>query len=208
MNSDLSPGSARCKHFLLAVGMLAGVAAASTLAADSIYLKNGRVIRTSAAEIVGDRVLFTQFGHPVAIPMSQIDRIVEDDYEDRLATPPSPRPARVAPPPSATAASPGAGAPGAPGAPPVDDPEQTKEYWQDRVRAIHVGAEMLALQMQEVRRTEQAFLFSHRSTAEIRRRKEDLQARIDANDNALPALRTEARRQGIRPGWLRLPSGG
>jgi len=46
------------------------------------------------------------------------------------------------------------------------------------VRAIH-AAEMLALQMQDGRRPERAFLFFHRSTAEIRRRKEALQARID-----------------------------
>ncbi|MCH7825870.1 MAG: hypothetical protein IH849_13805 [Acidobacteria bacterium] len=207
MNSDRSPGSARCKHFLLAVGMLAAVAVASTLAADSIYLKNGRVIRTSAVEIVGDRVLFIQFGHPVAIPMSQVDRIVEDDYEDPIVTPASPQPEAAAPPSPATAST-GPGTAGTPRAPAAADPEQTKDYWQERVRAIHAEATMLALQMQNLRRIERAFLFSHRSTAEIRRRKEDLQARVDANDNALPALRTEARRKGIWPGWLRLPSGG
>lgn len=171
MNGDRAPRSVRFNRLLVMTLVLAGVAAAPTLAADSIYLKNGRVIRTSSAEIVGDRVMFTQFGHPIAIPMSEVDRIVDDDYEDPVATPSAAQPEAATPMPSAAAA-------------------------------------LLTLQMQDIRRIERAFLFSHRSTADIRRRKERLQARIDANAAAFPALRTEARRRKIPPGWLRLPSGG
>jgi len=218
MNGDRAPRSVRFNRLLVMTLVLAGVAAAPTLAADSIYLKNGRVIRTSSAEIVGDRVMFTQFGHPIAIPMSEVDRIVDDDYEDPVATPSAAQPEAATPMPSAAGRPAGGGVPGAPhlpvaaGAavdtPSATDPEQTKDYWQDRVRSIHADGELLALQMQDVRRIERAFLFSHRSTADIRRRKERLQARIDANAAAFPALRTEARRRKIPPGWLRLPSGG
>ena len=92
MNDDRAPRSVRFNRLLFMALVLAGVSVAPTLAADSIYLKNGRVIRTSSAEIVGDRVMFTQFGHPIAIPMSQVDRIVDDDYEDPVATPSAAQP--------------------------------------------------------------------------------------------------------------------
>jgi hypothetical protein len=49
--------------------------------ADSIYLKNGRVIHTSSARIDGDQVLFLQHGSEQSIPLSIVDRIEEDERQ-------------------------------------------------------------------------------------------------------------------------------
>ena len=186
---------------LVVAASLVALAAAAVAAADTIYLKNGRVIRTKSAVIDGDRVLFTQYGHPVAIPLAQVERVVEDEYED-----PAPLPARPAPEPAGQT-PPAAGVPAAASATAADqpvDPEETREYWQNRVRAIYAGQEALEIQMRELRREERAFLFSHRSTAPTRRKIEDVQARLDELEQAMPNLRREARRKGIPAGWLRV----
>jgi len=192
----------RASTVLLAVfgfALLAGAAAA-----DTIYLKNGRVIRTSSATVEGQRVLFLQYGHPFAIPLSQVERVVEDDARGPAATP-------ARPPATAAAAAAGAvvgGGLDVPMAAVREDPEQTREYWQDRVRTMQSQSEALDLELKQLRRVERAFLFSHRSTADTRRQIEDVQARIAANERAMPQLRREARAKGIPAGWLRLPSGG
>ena len=73
---------------------------------------------------------------------------------------------------------------------------------------IQAESEALTLELQQLRRIERAFLFSHRSTADTRRQIEEVQARIAANERALPELRREARAKGIPAGWLRPPRGG
>jgi hypothetical protein len=189
--------SARGAMGALVFAVVAAASMSPPAAADTIYLKNGRTIDTASATVTDDRVMFMQFGHPVSIPMSQVDRIEENDAVGPAATPttaPVPRPTTVNPAPSAAGTR--------------ADPEQSKDYWQNRVRAINAEAEGLELEMQRLRRVERAFLFSHRSTADTRRQIEDVQARIDANEQALPTLRREARAKGIPAGWLRLPRGG
>jgi hypothetical protein len=57
------------------------LAFAGPAGADSIYLKNGRVIRTSSARIEGDQVLFLQHGSEQSIPLSIVDRIEEDERQ-------------------------------------------------------------------------------------------------------------------------------
>ena len=61
-----------CALFALATGAVA----------DTIYLKNGRTIRTSDTRIEGGNVIFMQFGGEVTIPMSEVDRIEEDDLRE------------------------------------------------------------------------------------------------------------------------------
>ena len=69
------------------------------------------------------------------------------------------------------------------------------------------GAEV-DLQIEDLRRTERAFLFSKRSTAETRQKIEAAQLRLTELDQEMTDLRAEARRLNIPPGWLRLdPSG-
>ncbi len=47
--------------------------------ADSVYLKNGRVIHASRAQIEGDRVVIVMYGSTQIIPLSQVDRIEKND---------------------------------------------------------------------------------------------------------------------------------
>ena len=54
---------------------------------DTIYLKNGETIRTSFAEIQGDKVIFNQLGGTVAIPMSLVDRIERDKQAEPFKEP-------------------------------------------------------------------------------------------------------------------------
>jgi len=49
--------------------------------ADSIYLKNGRVIRTTTARVEGEQVLFLQHGSEQSIPLSLVDRIEKDEHQ-------------------------------------------------------------------------------------------------------------------------------
>ena len=74
--------------------------------ADTIYLKNGRMIHAREAKIDGERVVFTQHGSTQAIPLSLVDRIVDDDR----VGPGERRPA-VTPGSESPAATAGAGAP-------------------------------------------------------------------------------------------------
>ncbi len=190
--------------FAAFLGLSLAVVPWGAAGADSIYLKNGRVIHTASASVEDERVVFLQYGHPVAMPMSEVDRIEEND----LAGPDASAPREPAA-PSRNAVTSSLSAPASStGAPAPANPEETKEYWQDRVRAIDARKVSLDLELKQLRRVERAFLFSHRSTADTRRQIEAVEARIDANERAMPELRREARRKGIPPGWLRLPSGG
>ncbi len=64
---------------LLVVFLLGVLAGASNASADSVYLKNGRVIRTASAHVDGQHVVFTQYGGEHSIPLSVVERVVVDD---------------------------------------------------------------------------------------------------------------------------------
>ncbi len=64
---------------VVAVAMLT-LAPATAAAADSIYLKNGRVIRVDDARVDGDRVIFFLHGAHQAIPLALVDRVEDDDW--------------------------------------------------------------------------------------------------------------------------------
>ena len=63
-----------------AVAMSLAPGLASSAAGDSIYLKNGRIIRSDDITVDGDRLVFYQHGGHQAIPMSLVDRIEADDW--------------------------------------------------------------------------------------------------------------------------------
>ena len=180
----------------VAVGLVLAVAATAT--ADTIYLKNGRTIYSSIVRVEGDRVFFIQYGGEVSVPMSLVDRIVEDEKIEPASTPTAPAPAPADPDDPAAAPDPEADVP----------VEQTREYWQDRVRSIVAEREQVNLQIEDLKRTERAFLFSHRSTAETRRQLEDAEARLVELDEEMSDLQAEARRSQVPAGWLRVESGG
>lgn len=181
--------------------VLSVVTAALTLAlanvamADTIYMKNGRSIRSSQVRIEGDQVIFLQYGGEVSIPMSMVDRIVKDENVEPEGAPP---------PPPAAADDTQVG--------PATDPEEeetppeqtTRDYWQGRVGAITAEREEVELQIEDLRRTERAFLFSHRSTAETRTQIVAAQARLAELEQEVTDLQAEARRLNVPPGWLRL----
>ncbi len=179
-----------------------------TATADSIHMKTGTVIRTAKATIEGDAVVFEQYGSRVAIPLSLVERIVPDDHSGPVAitrdTPTrSSGTERSAASGTGSAATRATSSAASATSQPVQ-PEETKDYWQDRVRALYRQGEQLEARLKEMRRVERAFLFSHRSTADTRRQIEDVEASIEANEQAKRDLRREARRKGVPPGWLRV----
>jgi len=192
----------------LAICALGSFSLVSTAIADSIYMKTGTVIRTDKATIEGEAVVFEQFGSRVAIPLSLVERVVPDDHTGPVAVT---RETPTAGSGTGRSTAGGAGsvstqAASAASAPPDQPvpPEETKEYWQNRVRALYQQGDQLENQLKEARRVEQAFLFSRRSTADSRRRVEDIQSAIDANEQAKKDIQREARRKNIPPGWLRV----
>ncbi len=60
--------------------------------ADSIYLKNGRVIRAYEARVEGDQVVFSLHGADQTIPLALVDRVEDDDWRGPGAPPRSPDP--------------------------------------------------------------------------------------------------------------------
>lgn len=196
----------------LALGALIVFGCTGMAAADSIHLKTGTVIRTDRATIEGDAVVFEQYGSRVAIPLSLVERVVPDDHTGPVAITGSER-SRGSDSGQETAAGAGSRADSGPAQAgsatpstvrqPVP-PEETKEYWQNRVRTLYQQGEQLETQLKEARRVERAFLFARRSTADSRRRIEAIQAAIEANEQAKRDLKREARRKNVPPGWLRV----
>lgn len=183
------------RYGLLVTGLLL-LAYPTVVAADSIYLKNGRVIRTQRSEVVGDKLVFLQYGAEITIPMSLVDRVEPDDELEEV-----PSPVRQPSPQDGDSDEDTGG---------TDEGEQdevpaeeTRGYWRARVEEIASQRADLQAQIVEHRREERAFLFSHRSTAETRRKIEAAQQQMVELDEQMRELRREARRQGIPPGWLR-----
>lgn len=83
-------------------------------------------------------------------------------------------------------------------------PEQTREYWQERVSANVAERQEVEEDLERLRREERAFLFSQRSTAETRREIEQAQQRLQELEQEMQQIREDARRQGVPPGWLRV----
>ena len=195
-----SQTTVRVVRSVLAVTIALAVANAAM--ADTIYLKNGRSILSSQVRVEGDRVIFLQYGGEVSIPMSMVDQIVTDAEVEPEGTPPPPPPA-ADPSPADPAAN-----PADPEAPEIP-PKETRDYWQNAVARIVADREEEVLEIESLRRTERAFLFSQRSTAETRAQIAAAEVRLTELDQEMTDLQTEARRLGIAPGWLRLdPSGG
>ena len=199
----------RWQRFVLTfVVTAAALAIAGAAVADTIYLKNGRVIRSSSVRVEGDRVIFIQYGGEIAIPMALVDRIEEDATSGPAATPPRPAQSEAS---DAEAGEAGAaeGADAGADADAEGTPEiRTQDYWQGRIRANIDEAEQVQLQLEDLRRQERAFLFSHRSTAETRRQIETAQQRLAELEQEMADIRNEARQAGVPAGWLRVPTGG
>jgi hypothetical protein len=180
------------------VGTTTILAPAAPLAADTIYLANGRVIHTESARIEENRVVFRQFGGEVSIPRAAVARVVGDDKVERVSEK-APGPLRDA----------GSGvAVVVPEAP--SHASQNPEYWIERIqdvdeRIARVEAELARLPSYDevdrrlLRFSGQALYFmAERDKWEAMLR--DFQA-------TRRGLLEAARRAGITPGALRNSSG-
>jgi hypothetical protein len=65
---------------IVLIAVLALVAHPTGARADSIYLKNGRVIRTDEARVEGERVVFWLHGGYQSLPLEIVDRVEDDDW--------------------------------------------------------------------------------------------------------------------------------
>jgi hypothetical protein len=173
---------------------------AAVATADTIYMKTGRVIKSAQTRVEGDRVYFTQYGGEVSVPLDLVDRIVEDQATEPPALPPAPMPVQTEADAGTEETTPAAEGDEVPS-------DQTQEFWQDRVRSIEAERTQVNLQIEDLKRTERAFLFSHRSTSETRQSIEEAEARLKELDQEYSDLQAEARRLSIPAGWLRLPPG-
>ncbi len=161
--------------------------------ADTIYLKNGRVIHTSSAKQVGEKIEFEQFGQTVSIPASVVLRIERDEREEAPALPVAWTPAAGGEPQDVEAA---------------DEelpPESNPEYWSNRIQAIRDEKAQIEESIVALRREERAFMFNgNMSTTEIRSKIAAAQTRDGELGQEMIDLRREARRLGVPPGWLRV----
>ncbi len=196
----MKPG--RCTLLLIAIITVAGVAATSA-AADTVYLKNGRVMHSSMVRVEGDRVYMRLYGGEVAFPMSMVERIEKDDMVELPPTAdPVPAPDPDDPstldsaPGQADPADPSQGDPAQAGADPGADPppEQTREYWQNRLRPLNDELDSIDGALARLRGSNAAAVQPEINTIEARR--ERVVAQIDA-------IMEAARRLGVPPGWLR-----
>ena len=184
---------------ILGAMLLAGPAAV----ADSVYLKNGRMLRTPEATVEGERVLLRLYGGQLILPLSVVDRVVDDDAVEPppTATPSADLSAEEADPQAEEAADPEAAVAADPAdpdeevAPPPEPPEnQTREYWQNRVAPLN--AELARLE-QELDRLQTL------TGAAVQVRIDRLEATRGQLQEQLDAIGREARRLGIPAGWLR-----
>ncbi len=183
---------------LVAIITVAGVAATSA-AADTVYLKNGCVMRSSMVRVEGNRVYVRLYGGEVSFPMSMVERIEKDDLVEPPATA-VPVPAPSPDDPSTDPADPSQGDPEAPGQddPADPPPEQTREYWQNRLRPLNDEMERLDGELARLRSSNAAAV-----QPEIDNIDNTVEARRSNVTRQIDAIMVEARRLGVPAGWLR-----
>jgi hypothetical protein len=214
---------------LLAVCVFFG----STANADTIYLKNGRVIHCERTRVEGEHLVFSQYGGEVKIPLEAVDRVETDSAVEAAPAPTLSqeeyRAELVKRYAEAGLSSPVRGSPDgtggggnivregtvapvttAPGSPKNwrDLSPDTREYWQLRMAEVHeqiarVEAEIDRLP--EYNHLEEKILDGR--ILWVVQRKEQLEAHVRELRSDLLVVREDARKSGIPPGWLRLPAG-
>ena len=176
--------------------------------ADTVYLKNGRTIRSSSVRVEGDRIYVRLFQGEVAFPLDQVERIVENEAVERATVLPSPQePAPVEdaasePTPTEDAESSSADEQSEAGEPPVEEPEEepetppeeTREYWQDRLRPLRDQLTRMDRELRSLRLRNGADVEAQIARLETRRA--GVQEQVDA-------IVREGRRMGVPSGWLR-----
>jgi len=178
---------------------------------DTIYLKNGQKIRTSYAEIKGDKVSFSQFGGIVSLPMSLVDRIESDRFiepEKGSALAPSSASTPTTPETSTTAEQ----QPAQEGKQPPaqeskeSDPEQEKkdpEYWIKKKQELTQRLAQAEKELQEAKHDNFATRYAGGALERSIKRIESLENEIARLKLETANLETEAKKYGILPGVFR-----
>ena len=206
------------------VAMLLVSLVAMPLHADTIYMKNGRVITSASVRIEGDRVFVRLLDGEVSFPMSLVDRIVEDSaVEEPLTVIPGSNPLPD-PDDPANQGDPAQGDPSqgdplqgdpsqgdpAAGGDPVQQPdppagadppatqpapEQTRQYWQDLIQPLK---DQITGLDREIGR-----LGGTGNSADVRAQIQRLETSRGLAQDQIDAIRIDARRRGVPPGWVR-----
>lgn len=202
--------------------LVACLAIATAATADTVYLKNGRVIHSSLVIVEAERVVVRQYDGMVAFPIEIVDRIEQNDrVEPGGFVPPQPELPEGLPAADLEAADPEAADPEAavdpetgqalppdqapppdqaqqadPATQPEEDPRRTREYWQNRLQPLFQ-------QIDRAEREADSYRDKARTSAEAQRQLDRIEAHISDLNRQIDAIRTEARRYNIPAGWLR-----
>lgn len=204
------------------VGALALVVACVALAnpsvADSVYLKNGRVLHSSVVRVEGDRVIVKQYDGLVIFPQHLVERIEENNrVEPGGYVPPQPevpfeevqqvegnvaagdeeaggaaREEGAAQPEEGQAAEDPEAQPDTP----EQDPRRDRAYWQGRLRPIFT-------ELDRAERERRQYEDLAQTSAEAQRQLDRIDRAIADLESQAEAIRSEATRLGVPPGWLR-----
>jgi len=171
-------------------------------AADTVYMKNGRSITSASVRVEGDQVFIRLYQGEVAFPMSMVERIVEDAATEATATQvpvAAPVPDPNDPQQQAQEADPGAegGDPSVAAAetdPPEPAPEETREYWQNRLFPLNQQLTRMDAELANLQARTGAEAEAQMGRIETQRMR--VQSQVDA-------IVREARLLGVPAGWLR-----
>jgi hypothetical protein len=196
-------------------------ALAKSVRADTVYLKNGRVIHSSIVRVEDDRVVVKQYEGLVAFPRELVDHVEENDrVEPGGFVPPQPEapfeeeqagtsaegdqadegatPEEGAAPDEGAAQSDEgqAGDEEAAQADAPEDPRRDEAYWQSRLQPIFSQMDRAEGERREYETLAQTSAEAQRQLDRIDRQLADLERQAEA-------IRSEARSLGVPPGWLR-----
>lgn len=196
---------------------VASMAVSPAARADTIFLKNGRVLRSATVRVVGERLVFTQYDGEVSIPLALVERIERDALSGPEAEPtPSPeeyaeslreRPGAAAGPTTATGGTEGGqtGAQEARAGGAVEAGPDTPEYWRTRLAEVEElidGVEERLGRLPEYRSGDTRLVLDGRMLWVLQERQR-LEQRLEGLDQLRRSILDSARRAGIPPGWLR-----
>ena len=219
------------RNLSVAVGVLVllvvSAALAGTARADTVYLKNGRMIHSSIVRIEEDRVIVKQYAGMVAFPMELVDRVEENDrVEPGGYVPPQPEPAFdevLEGDASVEGDAPAEGDAGAEGTTPEEgaalpeegqaagdptagDPAAQPAPPEDprRDQAYWQGRlRPIFTEMDRAETERRDYVALALTSAEAQRQLDRIDRRLADFERQAEAIRTEARRLNVPAGWLR-----
>ena len=192
-----SAATGRAHVLCLVIFSIAALAVPVIATADTVYLKNGRVIHTARTRIENGMLVFSQHGGTVSIPMSAVERVERNTNVERAAAAP---PESAAATGSETALAP-TGSRRASAAYPWDG----AEYWAERLIEVDRRIERVENELDRLpaySEVDQRVILSGQIMYFVAERAkwEGFHARLL---NMRDELERSARKAGIAPGALR-----